>query len=1143
VYAEDPNVPGDEPVVPFTLGVRISNNGHGAAANTTIESAQPRITENDQGLLIGFQIDGGYVDDQPTQPSLLLDFGDIHPGQSRMGRWIMRTTLSGEFVSFDASYTHAAELGGELTSLLDVAPTHLLAHDVLVDPACPDPALVCRDDIRDFLAQEFYFGVQEDNPYRVYESDGRVTEVMQQFDLGPSLAFPAQAPGTFVYARAEIDSYEQGITVSAVRQDGSHVAPENVWLSKRRNGETGWLYYINLFEVNSASCNETCAYTVTWNGTPPTGASLSGLIFADANANGVQDEGEARLADFGVTLSDGQVTLQRASAIDGSFQFDDLAAGTYQLTPSLTAPFVNGMHEPGTAGGTVSSLGISEIAIPTGFQATGYRLAMVPSEATAAADLAVTSITTTTEAPDVGEIFTVTVDVANIGPDSALARVLLNTMPSGLDVLAVNPSVGTFDPQTGVWNVGPLAASGAATMAIQLRANEVLDAAISTQIQSVENVEDPDINNNVRELSIHASPSANVELQAQWKVETRLLVLVGCLNRSQGSCAPERATDLDAYLSQVGVEHVVTTRASDFVKELRSGHWNTYWLDGGIGANDASAGGGDFDGKSETPFKHSAESENGGLSDDAIAELRMAIYRGETLWIDGSRDIQSIEIESWTGLSYLGQRTENDEVISFNPDYLDFDDIVLVGPKPRYSISRSIPSLATYTGSEPAISMNSMMGTGHVILFAFDLVGALVSDANLIPLFALISETAQPQLPTIFMADGYVPTSLQVVNLGPEVPVVVSADLPPGSSAVIATPLPDASSTPSHIVWPTALDVTGTFGASIGLRVPATDGSHALALEVTKQTGAAQVLDSASLSINVRSTDQQFQHVAAGADPANFPPGQDADLAADAGIVLENARLARLDGQINDALGALLKADSVLAGIYTGNIEALRADLAWLLQAVEREWYTTLSSCNYSVSAVIEDPGISFIPSGEFEGARNLQMGNGSHMRLGQSTEDGTGTEGNVEAFLRLAPGQIYQWSFTLDTTGQGSFAIAQGSSVLGSLSYPPPGALPGTFMLPPGNGVEVSVEATEYEFGTIVPRGISVVAEDIGLTNMHTSIYSSMGGRTSRYFYNEVLSAGLDMSGTIEVPSLLPGEYTRFRIRPGSISCRLSER
>ena len=86
-----------------------------------------------------------YVQDEPINNSLLMTFGDIPAGESKVGRWNMQTTLSGRFKEFTAEYSHADELGGELTSLIEAANTHTLIRDVVVDA----PG---RDNVRDFLA-------------------------------------------------------------------------------------------------------------------------------------------------------------------------------------------------------------------------------------------------------------------------------------------------------------------------------------------------------------------------------------------------------------------------------------------------------------------------------------------------------------------------------------------------------------------------------------------------------------------------------------------------------------------------------------------------------------------------------------------------------------------------------------------------------------------------------------------------------------------------------------------------------------------------------------------------------------------------------------------------------------------------------
>ncbi|MCG8314082.1 MAG: dockerin type I domain-containing protein [Pseudomonadales bacterium] len=249
VYADDAFTTEIESPVPFTLGVRVNNSGDGAAQNLKIESAQPKIVENEQGLIIDFKIIGSSVQDDPTAPTLLIDFGDIEKDAAKMGRWSMITTLSGQFVEFDAEFSHADELGGQLTSLIDTVNTHTLVRDVLVD-------LPGRDSVKDFLAQ--------DGLMRVYESNGldtEVSDVSSSSFLGSatyagsvvlhSLITPVAAGFTFTKLPDPYNGTKE--FVSVLRSDGKTLSLDNAWTSKTRkfNPEDGWDYFINVFDVGS----------------------------------------------------------------------------------------------------------------------------------------------------------------------------------------------------------------------------------------------------------------------------------------------------------------------------------------------------------------------------------------------------------------------------------------------------------------------------------------------------------------------------------------------------------------------------------------------------------------------------------------------------------------------------------------------------------------------------------------------------------------------------------------------------------------------------------------------------------------------------------------------------------------------------
>jgi hypothetical protein len=271
VIADNPFTAAIEPAEPFTLGVRVKNTGAAAAKNLKIDSAQPKIIENKQGLLINFKLDGSYVNDAPVLNTLLINFGDIQPGTSKMGRWLMETTLAGKFTEFTASFSHSDELGGALTSILQATNAHLLIRDVRVD-------LPGRDYVRDFLAKD-------GDVIRVYESDGADTVVQDLSAQGVltsttgssgNAAYRLVVPPTqgFIFVKLPDPFGGQKALGQIARSDAKVMLPENVWLSKSMNAQTNqWDYWINFFDANTPG-----VYTAEFNA-PPAAAQAPVIQF------------------------------------------------------------------------------------------------------------------------------------------------------------------------------------------------------------------------------------------------------------------------------------------------------------------------------------------------------------------------------------------------------------------------------------------------------------------------------------------------------------------------------------------------------------------------------------------------------------------------------------------------------------------------------------------------------------------------------------------------------------------------------------------------------------------------------------------------------------------------------------------------
>ncbi len=246
VYGDDPFTDPIEPSIPYPVGVRVKNTGHGRARNLEIVSGQPVIKENEQGLLIDFTILDSFVNEEPAAQSMLVDFGDLEPGRCSMARWEMITSLMGEFIEFETDFTHSDELGGELTSLIQDVTAHLIIKDVLSD-------LPGRDNIRDFLARD-------GDIVRIYGSDCIDEEVTEITDAllspGPEQDMPditltVPPTGGPLYIKVPEPAEGMVAVASVMRSDGKILPHENFWISKERTQNHEWLTFFNIFDYNS----------------------------------------------------------------------------------------------------------------------------------------------------------------------------------------------------------------------------------------------------------------------------------------------------------------------------------------------------------------------------------------------------------------------------------------------------------------------------------------------------------------------------------------------------------------------------------------------------------------------------------------------------------------------------------------------------------------------------------------------------------------------------------------------------------------------------------------------------------------------------------------------------------------------------
>jgi hypothetical protein len=232
VLGDDPFTPEVEASQPFELDVMVRNVGGGAARNLAIEAAQPRIVDNEKGLLNNFQIIASEVDGQSMPPSLTADFGDVAAGDVELARWYMTSSLQGLFIDYEATFEHQG-LGGKQLSLITGVDIHELIHSgqgISATDAGKTAFLV--NDVADL----------DDAPDTVYLADGRTADVAlatdAAFDATPDRDHLAiHLTGTVQDGWSYLDVADPGTgkyrLVSVVRSDGVVIPTTNFWQTDR----------------------------------------------------------------------------------------------------------------------------------------------------------------------------------------------------------------------------------------------------------------------------------------------------------------------------------------------------------------------------------------------------------------------------------------------------------------------------------------------------------------------------------------------------------------------------------------------------------------------------------------------------------------------------------------------------------------------------------------------------------------------------------------------------------------------------------------------------------------------------------------------------------------------------------------------
>lgn len=162
-------------------------------------------------------------------------------------------------------------------------------------------------------------------------------------DANGNYAFPNLAPGVYTITETQPAGYGN-TPVGPYRSNVRPVRITNQFLTNQNFGETL--------------------------------GSLSGLVYVDANNDGVKQGAEAPISGATVrliNLANGAVVRTATTASDGTYSFDNLRAGRYRIVETQPAAYSDGKDAVGTLGGTlVAPDTINNITLPAGAAGRNY---------------------------------------------------------------------------------------------------------------------------------------------------------------------------------------------------------------------------------------------------------------------------------------------------------------------------------------------------------------------------------------------------------------------------------------------------------------------------------------------------------------------------------------------------------------------------------------------------------------------------------------------------------------------------------------------------------------------------------------------------------------------------------------------------
>lgn len=221
---------------PAEFSLLISNVGRGEATNINIVTEQPKIIENEKGLMIDFellssQLNGG-DHTLALGSNVATEVGNIAPGSTAYAQWWLQASLLGHFVDYDVKATHVTSYGNPDLSLLGDVTIHELIRSLNLG-ADPETGVMAKG----FLVNDIIDA--DDTPDMLYLTDGTTVPVATALQVGMEQSSPTTIKVT---VNADSEGWTYGSTrditggraeiVSVTRDsDSKAIDPRNFWMT------------------------------------------------------------------------------------------------------------------------------------------------------------------------------------------------------------------------------------------------------------------------------------------------------------------------------------------------------------------------------------------------------------------------------------------------------------------------------------------------------------------------------------------------------------------------------------------------------------------------------------------------------------------------------------------------------------------------------------------------------------------------------------------------------------------------------------------------------------------------------------------------------------------------------------------------